>query len=81
MLALGMVDPTMTEDEVGDVAENSPAGEMEPVSAKINELSGLDEGADKSELPGVRDEPGAGVRVLPGDEAGDDGGPASGADE
>lgn len=81
MLSLGLVHPEMTEAEVGVWQQVSPAGEMEPVAAKIRDLSGLGEGADKSGVQDVRDEPGTGVRVLPGSEAGDDGGPATGADE
>ena len=80
-LARAMVDPEMTEDEIGQWQAASPAGELEPVTLKIHELSGLSEGADKSGVPGVRDEPGDGVRVLRGAEAGPDGGRAAGADE
>ena len=47
----GLIDPEMTEDEVETWQRNSPAGEMEAVVAKIQELSGLAEGADKSALP------------------------------
>lgn len=74
ILSLAMVDPPMNEDEVRQWQRNSPAGEIEAVSAKVLELSGLAEGADKSGLSAIRDEPGDGVRVLPGDEVGDDGG-------
>lgn len=80
-LALGMVDPELTEDEVRQWQASSPAGELEAVVEKIKELSGLGKAADKSGVPGVRDEPGPGVRVLPGDEAVDDGDAAAGADE
>ena len=72
IVALGMIDPPMSEDDVKQWHRNSPAGELEAVVAKIQELSGLGKGADKSGLQDVRDEPGDGVRVLPGDEAGDD---------
>jgi len=80
VLALGMVDPAMTEAEVMQWQDGSPAGELGPVVDKIRELSGLSEGADKSDLPGVRDESGDGVRVLPSSEAVDDGGHAAGDD-
>lgn len=73
IVARGMVDPPMNDADVKQWQRSSPAGEIELVVAKIQELSGLAEGADKSGLQGVRDEPGDGVRVLPGDEAGDDG--------
>jgi hypothetical protein len=81
ILALGMVDPQMTEDEVRQWQANSPAGEMEPVADKIRELSGLNRGAEKEAVQTFRDGSGDGVRVLPGDEAEHDGGPAAGADE
>lgn len=81
VLALGMLDPLMTEDEVRQWQQNSPAGEMEPVADKIRELSGLGKGADKSGVSGVRDGSGHGDGVLPGDEAGQDGGADPGADE
>jgi hypothetical protein len=55
MLSLALVEPAMTEDEVGAWQRVSPAGEMEPVSQKIQELSGLSEGADKSGVPDIRD--------------------------
>lgn len=56
ILSLAMVDPPMSEDDVRDWQRNSPAGEIEAISAKILELSGLAEGADKSGLFEVRDE-------------------------
>lgn len=58
LVSLALVDPVMTEDEVGEWQRISPAGELEPVGNKIRELSGLAEGADKSRVPDVRDEPG-----------------------
>lgn len=73
IVALGMVDPPMNEDDVKTWQRNSPAGELEPVVDKIRELSGLGEGAQKSGVQDVRDEPGPGVRILPSPEAGDDG--------
>ena len=79
IVALGMVDPPMNEDDVKTWQRNSPAGELEQVVDKIRELSGLGQGADKSGVQGDGDEPGDGVRVLPGDEAGDDGGDVEGA--
>jgi len=49
-IALCMVEPKLTEDEVAAWQDTAPAGELEPVAAKIRELSGLSEGADKSRL-------------------------------
>lgn len=79
LVSLAMVDPEMTEDEVGEWQDNSPAGELEDVTKKIQELSGMAEGADKSSVEDVRGEPGDGVRVLPRTEAVDDGGDVEGA--
>lgn len=81
ILKWALLDPVMNEADLKEWQRNSPAGEIEPVMAKIQELSGLAEDADKSGVPGVREDAGSGVRVLPGDEAVDDGGPAAGADE
>ncbi len=80
MLAAAMVDPVLTEREVELWQKASPSGEMKPVIEVINRLSGIGQGADKSGLPGDGPESDAGVRVLPGSEAGDDGGPASPGD-
>ena len=79
ILALGMVDPPMTEAEVAEWQRSSPAGEMEPVTVKIQELSGIGKAAEKQAMQSFRDEPGEGVRVLPGDEAAHDGGDVEGA--
>lgn len=80
IVAIGMLDPVMTEAEVRQWQESSPAGEMEAVVEKIRDLSGLGDKSEKQAMQSFRDEPGDGVRVLPSDEAGDDGGPTSGAD-
>lgn len=80
IVAIGMLDPVMTEDEVRQWQRSSPAGEMEAVVDKISELSGLNKGAEKQAMQSFRDDSGDGVRVLPGGEAGHDGGPAAGAD-
>jgi hypothetical protein len=61
ILAAGMVDPALTESEAGQWQKASPGGEIEPVSTRIAELSGLVEGAPKSGVAGDGDEPGAGV--------------------
>lgn len=80
-VTIGMLDPKLTEAEVRQWQENSPAGEMETVVDKIKDLSGLGEKSAKEAVASFRDEPGSGVRDVPGAEAGNDGGPAAGADE
>jgi len=57
MLAFAMVDPKLTEDEVARWQKASPGAEMMPVIQKINELSGVTQGASKSDLPSDGDEP------------------------
>lgn len=47
MLALALVDPEMTEAEVGRWQKASTAGEMERVGKKVQELSGMTDGAAK----------------------------------
>ena len=41
MLAAAMVDPVLTEAEVGRWQQASAAGELEPVTTRIQQLSGL----------------------------------------
>lgn len=57
ILAWGLLDPELTENEVRQWQDNSPAGEMEPVANKIRELSGLNKGADKESYKSAGDEP------------------------
>lgn len=80
MLRFGLVDPALTEDEVARWQKSSPAGEIEPVARRIAELSGIAPGADKEAYKSFRDGSGAGVRVPPGGEAGDDGDPSAAGD-
>ncbi len=80
ILALAMVDPTMTEAEVGRWQAASPAGEMEPVTDKVSELSGMLEDSAKAAYKSDGDEPGPGVRDVPRPEAGDDEGDATSVD-
>jgi hypothetical protein len=58
MLSLAMVHPTLTESEAGQWQKASPTGELEPVTRKIAELSGMAEGAAKEAYNTFRDEPG-----------------------
>lgn len=54
MVALGMVDPPMTEEQAGQW-QQAPAGEMEPVTDRIAELSGMRPDASKSGVPAAGD--------------------------
>lgn len=57
--ALALLDPLMNEDDVKTWQRSSPAGEMESVSQRIQELSGLSATAEKEAVQTFRDEPGA----------------------
>lgn len=81
MLSFGLVDPELTEAEVGQWQKVSPASELEAVSNKIAELSGLLEGQAKQAYKDFEADPGSEFRLLPGAAAADDCGPAAGGDE
>jgi hypothetical protein len=78
LLARGVVDPKLTETDVGRWQEASPAGEMEPLIKRIEQLSGIGSEVEKGAYESFRDDPGLGVRDVPGDETRDDSGPDAG---
>ena len=47
----GMVDPKLTEAEAGKWQQASPAGELEAVTTRISELSGITQESPKSGVP------------------------------
>lgn len=53
LLAAGLVDPELTEDEVAEWLASAPAGDYVRVMEALSELSGLNEGAAKSGVPEV----------------------------
>ena len=57
ILSLGMVDPELTEAEVGRWQQAAPAGELQPVALRIAQLSGLLEDAPKEAVETFRGEP------------------------
>jgi hypothetical protein len=73
MIALGMVDPVLTEAEVSAWQASAPAMELEPVTDAIAALSGMQPDATKAAYKGFEDDPGAEFRPLPGGEAADAG--------
>jgi hypothetical protein len=77
-LVAGMLQPQMSVDEVARWQRNSNVnGPIGVVQQRIQELSGINEGAGKSGL--VRDGAnGAGARALPSSEDGPDGGGVTG---
>lgn len=61
-LALGMVQPRMSESQVGAWQEATKAGDhIGRATAKIRELSGMDEDAPKEAYKSDRGEPGTGA--------------------
>jgi hypothetical protein len=56
VLSSCMLDPRMTEDDVAAWQESGAAMECQPVLHRINELSGIGKGAEKSGVPGDGDE-------------------------
>ncbi|GIH07500.1 hypothetical protein Rhe02_55670 [Rhizocola hellebori] len=73
-VSLAMVEPAMTTAQVKEWMKTGGAGEFEPVSQKIQKLSGMDKGAAKQAYRDFEVDPGSEFRVLPGAEAVDDGG-------
>ena len=63
IIAVGMVDPVLTEDEVARWQEASPAGELTPVVEKIQELSGMTPGAAKEAYKAFDEDPNAEFRL------------------
>jgi len=81
ILHLGMLDPMMSEAEVGQWQKAAPAGEIEPVSRKIAELSGMLDDAAKEVYSEFEANPDLEFPTLPGAEAGHDDSPPTGGDE
>ncbi len=54
LIAAGMVDPVLTEAEVGEWLATAPAGDFVAVMTALSELSGLAEGAAQKSVSGVR---------------------------
>lgn len=66
LIALAMVDPVLTEDEVGKWQEASTAGELEVVSTRVSEISGMTEGAAKEAYKEFDADPDAEFRLPAG---------------
>jgi hypothetical protein len=50
ILSRAMVDPPMGEHDIAAWQKSSPPGEINAVAMKVNELSGIGKGADKSSV-------------------------------
>lgn len=66
MLALALVDPELTEAEVGRWQKASPAGELEPVTDKIAEMSGMKDESAKDAYKEMDVDSDVEFRSLPG---------------
>lgn len=55
LLSVAMVNPALTKDEVAEWQKVASAGELEPISQAIQELSGLKVTALKEEMQQFRD--------------------------
>lgn len=55
MVSLALVAPKLTEEQVGQWQQGPAGGDLQKLTEKIQELSGLAEGADKSSVQDVRD--------------------------
>jgi len=71
IIAIGMVDPRMSVSEVKRWGEAASGGELESVSKRIAQLSGMLPGAAKEAVKEFEANPDAEFRALPGAEAGD----------
>ncbi|RKF24140.1 hypothetical protein [Micromonospora globbae] len=80
IIAMGMVAPKLSVSEVRRWGEAAPAGELEVVSRRIAQLSGMLPDSAKEAVKEFEANPDSEFRVLPGAAAGDDGGPAAGGD-
>lgn len=59
LIATAMVDPPMTEAQVGKWQDVCPAGELEPVTDAIVRISGMEKNAGKQAYADFRDQPGS----------------------
>jgi hypothetical protein len=55
ILSLAMVEPALTEAEVGQWQASSPPGEINAIAMAVNTLSGIGPGAEKEQYKSVRD--------------------------
>lgn len=71
-LSLGLLEPRLSVEQVKAWQRVSIGSEMEPVTRRIGELSGMIEGSRKAAIKEMLADPGVEFRVHVGDEALDD---------
>lgn len=81
IIAVGLVDPRLSVSEVQRWGRAASGGELEKVSRRIAELSGLLPTSVKEATRELMADPEAEFRDVPGAEVGDDGRPAAGGDQ
>lgn len=52
LLSMALIEPTMTEEEVGRWQKAAPAGQLNDVQQAILDMSGMTKDAAKSDVPG-----------------------------
>jgi hypothetical protein len=72
MISHGLIDPALSEAEVTLWRASVSAGEIDPVTGAINELSGLGETALKDAVATFRGRPGDATGISPGPDPGND---------
>jgi len=76
-VSLGLLAPRMTVEQVKAWQKSSVGAELDPVTERIGQLSGMLQGSRKEAMKEMLADPGTEFPVLPGDETRDD----RGADE
>jgi len=61
MVHLALLQPALTEEQVGEWQQGPAGGDLEELGEKIRDLSKLGQGAEKSGVQGTGDESGSGV--------------------
>lgn len=72
-ISLGVLEPRLTTEQVKAWQKSSVGAEMDDVTRRIGELSGMLQGSRKAAIKEFLTDPGAEFRVHAGDEAGHDG--------
>jgi len=80
-LSRGLLIPQMNEPQIDAWMAHAPAGELNPASNRITELSGMDDGAEKQAVRDFEAGTVSEFRVLPSDQAESNGGGTAPDDE